>query len=150
MIEIPGQGAVVKKALILRGSSVQNVIHHLSICHERFERAHNGDGSRIAQDHIVTYDDVYNVYYQIKVAESRKDEDPIISSNKWMAELKTQEYFTSFDEQGVYKASRHRGRWNLSSPLAMCFALMAGFIILSRVWSSFTAVAKRLQPYLDL
>ncbi|KAG0370143.1 hypothetical protein BGZ54_007573 [Gamsiella multidivaricata] len=62
----------------------------------------NGDGPRITRDDIVTYDDVYNIFYQIKITESRRDEDPVISSNKWMVEVGQQGYFTCFDKRGVY------------------------------------------------
>ncbi|KAF9090779.1 hypothetical protein BGX27_002146 [Mortierella sp. AM989] len=44
----------------------------------------------VFRDDTITYEDVYNVYYQMMTKEIRKDEDPDISAENWIHKLGTE------------------------------------------------------------
>jgi len=85
------------KNLILGGSTISMVMHQLTMEHDKFTQIMRQKG-RFSRDDFITYDDVYNIWHKIMVSKMRKDDDPIISSAKWMEELEKEGAFTYYDK----------------------------------------------------
>jgi len=92
------------KSMIMRGMSISAIMTQLTVDHARFTRLmEQGETQRLSRDDFITYDDVYNILYTITSKQMRKDANPIISAQLWMEELKSQGYFTYYDqENGLY------------------------------------------------
>ncbi|KAF9328597.1 hypothetical protein BGZ91_000930 [Linnemannia elongata] len=85
------------KNLILGGSTISMVMHQLTMEHDKFTQIMRQKG-RFSRDDFITYDDVYNIWHKIMVTKMRKDDDPIVSSAKWMEELEKEGAFTYYDK----------------------------------------------------
>ncbi|KAF9176616.1 hypothetical protein BGZ49_006088, partial [Haplosporangium sp. Z 27] len=92
------------KSMIMRGMSISAIMAQLTVDHARFTRLmEQGETQRLSHDDFITYDDVYNILYTITSKQMRKDANPIISAQLWMEELKSQGYFTYYDQaNGLY------------------------------------------------
>ncbi|KAG9068983.1 hypothetical protein KI688_009873 [Linnemannia hyalina] len=63
------------KSLLLQGSSIKNVMERLKMKYARFMEVIRGNDQRLSQDDFVTYEDVYNIWYNIYNEMTRKDPD---------------------------------------------------------------------------
>lgn len=79
------------ESLLRSGSSVKEVLQRLQGDADRFAKLGK---TRLFRDDIITYEDVYNVYYRMMIAETRKDQDPDISAQMWLEQLAAEGYFT--------------------------------------------------------
>lgn len=86
------------ETLLKRGGSVKEVLQRMQSSRGLFAKLGQ---TRIFRDDIITYEDVYNVYYQMMVKEIRKDNDPDISAQLWMEQLATEGYFSCW-QRGIY------------------------------------------------
>ncbi|KAG0307241.1 hypothetical protein BGZ98_000748 [Dissophora globulifera] len=85
------------------GSPVREVLHRLRAKTDRFLKL---DETRIFHDDIVTYKDVYSVYYKIVTKVTQKEKDEEQSAVKWMEELAAQSYYTCYEKGKYYGLSR--------------------------------------------
>ncbi|KAF9971126.1 hypothetical protein BGZ75_001998, partial [Mortierella antarctica] len=92
------------KAMLLRGMTISTVMKQLTMDHAKFTRLLAGsDKTGFSRDDFISYDDVYNIFYDIMARQMRKDENAIISARLWMESLQQEGYFTYYDqEHGVY------------------------------------------------
>ncbi|KAG0201614.1 hypothetical protein BGX28_005604 [Mortierella sp. GBA30] len=76
------------KRLLKGGGSVKEVLQRMQSSRERFDELGR---TRIFRDDIITYEDVYIVYYHMMIKEIRKDEDPDVSTQLWIEQLAREE-----------------------------------------------------------
>ncbi|KAG0001771.1 hypothetical protein BGZ80_006119, partial [Entomortierella chlamydospora] len=86
--------------LLQEGSPMREVLHRLRAKAEQLSRYGQ---TRIFRDDIITYEDVYNVFYKMTCNETRKDQDQDVSAELWMKELDSEGYYTCC-EKGLNKA----------------------------------------------
>jgi hypothetical protein len=87
-------------AMLMRDLSVQQIMNRLTMDHARFTRFLNDPTcTRLSRDEFITYDDIYNIAYAIGNKKTRKDKDQFVSAKLWMDDLKSQGYFTYYDEE---------------------------------------------------
>ncbi|KAF9976955.1 hypothetical protein BGZ75_010444, partial [Mortierella antarctica] len=88
------------KAMLLRGMTISTIMKQLTMDHAKFTRLLvDGKNSRFSRDDFISYDDVYNVFYDIMARRMRKDEDARISARLWMESLQEEGFFTYYDEE---------------------------------------------------
>ncbi|KAF9541692.1 hypothetical protein EC957_002769 [Mortierella hygrophila] len=63
------------KSLLLQGSSIKNVMERLTMKYVRFMEVIRRNGQRLSQDDFITYEDVYNIWYNINNEMTRTDPD---------------------------------------------------------------------------
>ncbi|KAG0246503.1 hypothetical protein BG011_002414, partial [Mortierella polycephala] len=113
--------------LIMQGSTIQRVMQQLTMDYEKFTQIVRGNGHQLTRDDFITYDDVYNIWYQITTETMRKNDDPTLSAIKWMEEFEANNGFTYYDRSdktnGVYFG--FSSRWQLEQLKAhgrvLCF-----------------------------
>ncbi|KAF9126030.1 hypothetical protein BGX30_000190 [Mortierella sp. GBA39] len=63
------------ESLMSQGSSIRNVVERLTMKYARFIEVIRGNGQRLSRDDFITYEDVYNIWYNINNEMVRKDPD---------------------------------------------------------------------------
>ncbi|KAF9189779.1 hypothetical protein BGZ49_003776, partial [Haplosporangium sp. Z 27] len=58
--------------------------------------------TRIFRDDTIIYEDMYNVFNEMMASETRKDDDPDISAQRWLEELAGEGYFTCYKSGEYY------------------------------------------------
>jgi hypothetical protein len=102
------QSAAIKatiKSLLQSGSSVVQAMRTLTMDYDSFTQAKHGK-RQLSRDSIITYEDVYNIWYQMMKKDMWKNDNPVISSMKWMEQLESEHSFTYYDRKdtvsGIY------------------------------------------------
>src|SRR5690554_553878 len=111
----------------MQGSTIQRVMQQLTMDYEKFTRIVRRNGYQLTRDDFLTYDDVYNIWYQITTETTRMNDDPTLSAIKWMEEFEANNGFTYYDRSdktnGVYFG--FSSRWQLEQLKAhgrvLCF-----------------------------
>ncbi|KAF9969185.1 hypothetical protein BGZ73_008569 [Actinomortierella ambigua] len=85
------------KRLILHGSAISMAMQKLTMEHDKFTQILRRKVC-FSRDDFITYDDIYNIWHGIMVTRMRKDDDPVVSSIKWMEELDKDGAFTYYDK----------------------------------------------------
>ncbi|KAF9271802.1 hypothetical protein BGZ88_005575 [Linnemannia elongata] len=102
--EIGGYQAEDQSHSHVREMSINAIMKQLTIEHARFAGFLEGkEAMALFRDNFITYDDVYNILYDIKAKEVRKSNYDMISARLWMEELDRNNYFTFYGKaNGVY------------------------------------------------
>ncbi|KAI9235125.1 MAG: hypothetical protein BYD32DRAFT_489142 [Podila humilis] len=80
-------------ALLENGASVREVLQRLQSSRSRFAQLGR---TRVFRDDVITYEDVYNVNYQLMLKEIRKDDNEDRSAELWMRQLFSEGYHTCY------------------------------------------------------
>ncbi|KAK3846623.1 MAG: hypothetical protein J3R72DRAFT_417407 [Linnemannia gamsii] len=63
------------RSLLTQGSTIHDVMLQLTMDHDKFTAVLGGNGEQLSRDQFITYDDVYNIWYDIAMKKLRKDPD---------------------------------------------------------------------------
>ena len=80
-------------ALLENGASVREVLQRLQSSRSQFAQLGR---TRVFRDDVITYEDVYNVNYQLMLKEIRKDDNEDRSAELWMRQLFSEGYHTCY------------------------------------------------------
>lgn len=94
--------------MLQQGSPVRAVLQRMRASAQKL--ALHGK-RRIFRDDIITYADVYNIYYKMIAQEIQKDTDPELSALCWMRELEHDGFYTCHQAGVFYGFS---SPWQLS------------------------------------
>ncbi|KAF9931854.1 eukaryotic translation initiation factor 2C, 2 [Linnemannia zychae] len=84
--------------LLKQGSSIQRVMQQLTMDNDKFTQITRGNDQQLSRNDIITFDDVYNIWFKFTAAAVRKDPDPVLSARKWMEEFESNGGFTFYDK----------------------------------------------------
>lgn len=89
------------RSLLIQGSTINNVMLQLTMDYDKFTAVLAGNGEQPSRDKFITYDDVYNLWYDITIRKMRKDRDQTKSAILWMKEFEKEQDFTYYDETAI-------------------------------------------------
>ena len=93
----------------------------LTMDYDNFTAVLGGNGEQLSRDQFITYDDVYNIWYDLTIKKMRKDPDQTKSAILWMKEFEEDQDFTFYDESAIDPGTYFgfANRWQLQQ-LATC------------------------------
>ncbi|KAG0267568.1 hypothetical protein DFQ27_008613 [Actinomortierella ambigua] len=99
--------------LIMQGSTIQRAMQKLTMDYDNFMQILRGGSQNLSRDDCITYDDVYNEWHKVVVQRMWKDNDPVVSSIKWMQLFEVSGYFTYYNKEDPSGYFGFSSKWQL-------------------------------------
>ncbi|KAF9898986.1 hypothetical protein EC991_009822, partial [Linnemannia zychae] len=132
------------KSLLLQGSSIKNVMDRLTLNYDRFMDIVRGNGQRLSRDDLITYEDVYNIWYNINNDLMKKDPDAILSAMKWLEEIESKGGFSFYNKSDITQASildfLRNGNSGNCAIMASLWALMEHIMFLGKTARCYSVI----------